>query len=85
MNKDVPEWFDSALENTRRNYTRIDVSNQQCPYCGCAIHVATGWIGEPKQKGTMSLSEQHRQNMLQGYPTWKLTKYIIDPNQPDDP
>ena len=30
-------------------------------------------------------SEQHRQNMLQGYPTWKLTKYIIDPNQPDDP
>ena len=132
MNQNSPNWFDAALENTRRNYNRIDISDRECPYCGCAIHIATGWIGEPKQKEVMSLgnfrpevypfcacaqgmesqrlldlasknqdwwprvaewyhqhiagpeSEQHRKNMLQGYPTWELSKYIIDPNQIDD-
>jgi hypothetical protein len=127
-----PDWFDAALENTRRNYKRVDVSKRKCPHCGFAIHVATGWIGEPKQREEMSLrdfraevypfcacaqameserlwnlasqtddfwpraaafyhrviaesdSEQPRQNMLQGYPTWQLSKYIIDPNVEDD-
>jgi len=104
-----------------------------CPYCGCAIRVATDWIGLPKQEEEMSLrdfrasvypfcacaqameserlellarrpdewwafaarwyhekiakpdSDGHRQNMLRGYPTWHLLKFIIDPNQEDDP
>ena len=30
----LPEWFSTALENTRKNYHRINVSNQVCPYCG---------------------------------------------------
>jgi hypothetical protein len=29
-------------------------------------------------------SDEHRQNMLRGYPTWHLLKFI-DPNQEDDP
>ena len=28
-----------------------------CPYCGCAVHVATNWIGLPKQKEHMSIRD----------------------------
>jgi hypothetical protein len=54
---ELPEWFSAALHNTRKNYQRIDVSKQLCPYCGCAIHVATNWIGVPEQKEEMSLQD----------------------------
>jgi hypothetical protein len=124
----LPEWFSAAVENTRKNYRRIDISKQVCSYCGCAIHVATSWIGLPKQKGQMALgdfrasvypfcacaqaaesvrletivrtgegwrevaawyhekiaspeSDEHRENMLRGYPTGKLLRFIVDPNQ----
>jgi hypothetical protein len=29
-------------------------------------------------------SEKHRQNMLAGYPTWELTKFIINPGAGED-
>jgi hypothetical protein len=130
----LPDWFDTALNNTGQNYQRIDVLKLACPYCGCVIHVATNWIGLPKQiEGVMPIkyfrasvypfcacaqamdserliniadraeewwtfaadwyhekiakpdSDKHRENLLQGYPTWHLLKFIIDPNQENDP
>jgi hypothetical protein len=125
----LPEWFSTALENTRKNYRRINVSKQVCPSCGCPIHVATDWIGLPKHTRYGALryfraavypfcacaqameserlkdmvdqsdewwanavkryhediaspeSDEHRENMLRGFPTRKLLGYIIDPNQ----
>ena len=129
----LPDWFNIALDNTRQNYERIDVLKLVCPYCGCAVHVATNWIGLPKQEEEMSMkdfraqvypfcacaqamesdrlaniasrteewwavaaawyhekiakpdSDEHRENLLRGYPTWHLLKFIIDPNQQTDP
>lgn len=129
-NLPFPKWFSVALENTRKNYRRINVSKQVCFYCGYPIHVATDWIGLPIQTDEMSLgdfraavypfcacaqamesdrlkdmadqsdegwanvvmwyheniaspeSDEHRKNMLRGYPTRKLLRYnIVNPNQ----
>jgi 6-phosphogluconate dehydrogenase len=32
----LPSWFSSALENTRKNYRRINILKQACLYCGTA-------------------------------------------------